>query len=376
MAMGYFAAITIATIGILRRSSLMTAVLICLYMWGLIGLNICSPDYETYNNIYISIHSLKDMFEPGFAILNIFCLDVLKLDFTCFRMVCAFIIVMFIYLTAHTYTCNVNFVLILYFIMPFILFISGIRAAIALSAASYFFKYLIALDIRYSLLKYIVGILFAASFHYCALFYLFLPICRFPIKALIAVFIVCSFGVIILFREGIIYSLISQIPFIPERVQRWFIYGTLNEYTKPKILIIMFSLQCLMLLCMEIIRINLFPVLCRTALRLTNVRLTNAGVAVWVRVNYLVLVAVPFSYLMTGFSRLFYGILLTDYAIITVAAFSLQRIHIIRGLSFSRNVFIFLFILFILTLFIFYICILHMHTVFFPSLLYQNTLFS
>ena len=376
MTMGYFVAITIATVGMLRRRSLIVSLLICLYMWALIGLNICSPDYETYNNIYISIHSLKDMFEPGFAILSIFCLDVLNLDFTGFRMVCAFIIVLFIYLTARTYTDNVNFILILYLIMPFILFISGIRAAIALSAASYFFKYLIAFDARYSLLKYVAGILFAASFHYCALFYLLLSICRFPIKVLIAVFIVCSFGVIILFREGIIYSLVSQMPIIPERLQRWFMYGTLSEYTKPKILIIMFSLQCLMLLCMEIIRVNLLPILCRMTLRLPRVSLTNTGVAVWVRVNYLVLVAVPFSYLMTGFSRLFYGILLVDYALITAAVFSLQKIHVIRGLSFSRNVFICLFILFMLTLFIFYICILHRYTIFFPSLLYQNMIFS
>lgn len=259
---------------------------------------------------------------------------------------------------------------------PFILYISGLRIALALTVASCFFKYLIESDEKYSVIKYTIGIIIAASFHYCVLFYLILPLCRMPIKPLIIVAVFASFGIIILFKEGVLFELISDLSFLPPRVQKWFIFDTLHEYTKPKVLAVMLLLQCAMICCMEIVERNLRRFVCDGGLRLPRTRLTDAGIAVWVRVNYVVLMAVPLSYIMTGFSRLFYGVLLVNYSIVGAALSILPDVCLARDVVLSKGVFILGVLMLASMFFIFYVCILYHYTTFFPSLLCNNMIFS
>ena len=53
--MGYIAAALIFISGIIFRRSVLMTIIMCLYMWMLVGLNVASPDYENYRYIYNNI---------------------------------------------------------------------------------------------------------------------------------------------------------------------------------------------------------------------------------------------------------------------------------------------------------------------------------
>ena len=377
--MGYIAAALIFISGIIFRRSVLMTIIMCLYMWMLVGLNVASPDYENYRYIYNNIFVVGPSFEPIFYFFCVLCKKYLLLSYQEFRMFYALIMVIVMYKTIKIYTKDVNFVLSLFLLMPFVGFVSGIRVGLSLLVSSYSFRYLLE-ERRFASLKYFLGILIASAIHFNSIFFVILPFCKYIKTKVLFMFLLFAPAFLLVYYNGTLYSILSLLP-LPPRALSWFLRDW-SLHIKTKVVLIMFILQISMIYLLHIAIMNFFKnrdFFKRCQLDINTINFmgfvsTSKRSTLWLRSNYLTLFLVPLYYVSVEFSRVFSGMLLVNYSILVSILIRSNYIKIFPGLIISRSVALALLVLLSLLFFSFYICILFTD-VFLPAVLQNNIIF-
>lgn len=382
--MGYIVALLIFLCGLIFRRSTIMTILMCSYMWMLVGLNVASPDYENYQYIYNNISVVGSGFEPLFRFFCVLCKEFLSLNYQEFRMLYALIMVVLIHKTVKIYTKDVNFVLSLFLLMPFLGFVSGIRSGLSLLISSYCFRYLLEYR-KFATLKYIFGILIASSVHFNSIFFIIFPLCKYIKTKIFFVLLLFTPAFLIMYYDGILYNIVALFP-LPPRVLDWFIIDW-SLHIKTKIVFVMFIFQLSMIYLLYLAFTNFFRnrkvnkqccidlnIDCN-AISFVDFMSTHKGYYTWLRSNCLALFLVPLYYVSVEFSRIFSGMLLVNYSILVSLFIRAHNIRIFSELIVSRDMFLVLLILLSLLFFIFYMCILFADT-FLPAVLQNNIIFS
>lgn len=176
------------------------------------GLNTASPDYSNYEKMfYLADTSEYAEIEYGYRLLCIIIRDI-GLSYQQFRMIFAVLYITLAYKIASRMTNNINFVLALLFICPFLSQISGLRFTLAALIACNSIPYLLE-DDKKSVIKYIAGVLIAALFHYSTLFYLIFIFARkkFSFKKLMIVLFSMTVLAFVIENTSLILSLAQSI---------------------------------------------------------------------------------------------------------------------------------------------------------------------
>jgi hypothetical protein len=158
-------------IGLIKKDSKILFYLLLLFLLLLLlGGNTSNPDRLTYINYYMNIaNGVSDSrFEYGFQILCKIS-SALGMSYDQFLFIVTFIGLALIASTIKLYTSNISYVLVLYFIYPFIWDTVQIRNFFAMSIIIYGSRYIISYQKEY--VKYIICLMIASSIHITALFY-------------------------------------------------------------------------------------------------------------------------------------------------------------------------------------------------------------
>ena len=302
-------------------------------MWIILGLNTNTPDYLNYLYMYIysdtSIYATHEMGYIWFCRL----FHSLGLTFQQFRMIYAFFYMMIVVKTIRQYTNNVNFVLVLFFIFPFLPYVSGLRNTMAAAIVCYSIHFLFERN-KKGTTKYIIGILAATLFHYSSLFYLVFLFARRKINVLFLLAIGFLVGGIATHTTILLH--IAESITANEKILTWFdmsaTHGLLHTNWKGMTVIL------------SVLGINI--VLCQWAAKVLNYRTNllnyesggdeeiclpldssadeksiynSETLKIIINANYLILLLIPGFLISLNYNRLFYGILLIDYCMFAEA---------------------------------------------------------
>ena len=312
-----FAAIMVL-LGLLFRRNRLVTFLLLFYMWALIGLNTYSPDYDTYQYIYENVLQVAS-FEPLFILFCQFG-SFNELNYQQFRMLFALVLVFIEYKAVRLYTKEINFVLSLFILFPFIFYVSGIRIGMATAIACYAFYYLFDAS-KLSGLKYVILIVTAASFQYVSLFYLFFLLVRFNVSTkTVFSFFILSPSLIILYYTGILYQFVNLFS-EDYRILHWFENNWSERYNLLLVAIIICT-QLTYLFCIEYSSRKLENFLERDGnQKYLCILMTKNGIVRLRKANYLLLLITPLYLVNIEFVRLFYGIIILEFSQMANAIF-------------------------------------------------------
>lgn len=227
--MGYLLAIGLITLGLCNKKAKWVTVLLIIYMWVLISLNTTSADYLNYQEMFEHCFDpAYALHEPGYMLLCKIC-KFLGMSFRGFRMVVATVVIFFTFKGLSYYSKNINYVLALYLIFPFVGAVSGLRSGVCMSIVLYAMRYLFSTR-KHACMKYIIWIMIAVTFHYSALFYLLYLFARNK-KVLwecwLAIAMVVIPSGILLAQKGIFYQ-IADLLTDSDKVLFWFDNANVN----------------------------------------------------------------------------------------------------------------------------------------------------
>ena len=296
------------------------------------GLNIKTPDYNNYEAMYKYCDSAQYSYvEIGFRSFCIIC-NKAGLSFQQFRMVFAALYLAITLNTIQFFTKRRNYVLALFFIWPFIGFVSGMRFAMAAAIACGSVRWLTEGSKR-GTAKYIIGIIVAAMFHYSAFFYLVFIFKRrkntTKKKMLLVGFIILT--------SALIYSplplKIFQEILKNEKLLKWVILTDMAGVVHSNILgflansFLVAGTSVLVNWAIRIIQHNKSNALSN----IRNVNLKSKAsfakilerqhlrLEVVKRISILSLLIIPGYIITSEYSRVFYGVLLLDYCVFAEA---------------------------------------------------------
>lgn len=296
------------------------------------GLNINTPDYSNYEAMYNYCDTARYAYvEIGF---RLFCIASkrLGLSFQQFRMVYATCYLILTINTITWFTTRKNFVLVLFFMWPFIGFVSGMRFAMAAAIACSCIRWLCE-DSKSGTVKYIIGIIIAAMFHYSAFFYLVFVIKKnkntTKKNILLILFIVLVSAFI---YSPLPYMLVTLI-LKNERLLKWIIlsdvagvvHSNLLGFISNSLLVVSAAVLCNW--AVLIIQHNNFQILnhlndydqkSMTVLGQTQER-HYRNFDLISRISMLNLLLIPGYIITSEYSRVFYGILLLNYCLFAEA---------------------------------------------------------
>ena len=197
---------------VLPKNKLVT-ILYLLYFWALVGLNTFTPDYESYQSKYELFIQL-DNYEIGHQALVLSC-NFIGLTYQEFRMVYAFLTVLFLFIALRKSSKYQNYILALLLLWPFVAGVSGIRQNLAnmivCCGVPCLFK-----EGKKQIVKYLFWIFLAWTIHQSSLFYLILIFARHQIgkKGKQMIIFLSIVGVFIISTT----QLIGRIPFIANNI--------------------------------------------------------------------------------------------------------------------------------------------------------------
>lgn len=170
--MAFIIPIILIITGILRPKSVLATILFVAYFIVIMGLNIKTPDYDTYEKVYdpLYITLVEDNYEIGFKGLVLLC-NYFGLSYQEFRVVVSILFSVCVVFASRKLSLYPNYLLTLLLIWPFLPGVSGLRQTLANAVMLCGIPHL-AYDDKKHLIKYVIWILLAWSIHQSALFYL------------------------------------------------------------------------------------------------------------------------------------------------------------------------------------------------------------
>lgn len=301
-------------------------VLIFIFMWILFGGNTANADYLNYKNVYDLLNQYGDYsaIEVGFRFL---CKlgNRIGLNYNQFLAVFSFIGLSLIASTVHKYTNKISAVFCLYFIYPFLLDIVQIRNFMAMAIIIFGIRYLIDNNKR-GVIKYILCVLLASTFHNTAFFYLIFAFVK--IKDYKKIITITSFAIIIgIFIYNFYPTLITKIV----ASERYTSYLSLNTKAYTKVLFLLYFLFNIVLIYYfyRVIKKNGTD----TQNNTNDNQITFADVIM--KVNILVTVSYVFLLYDVDFVRLFRNILILNYLLFEIAKTKIKITKSVSALVYS-----------------------------------------
>lgn len=306
-----------------------------LFIWLLIAGNTNNPDMLSYEYIYYTDNS---NIEPAFKLLIDFFRS-FGLEYNFFVASISVICLLLIFSSFKKYTKNLNFVIFLYMIYPFILDVIQFRNFICVSILVFSLQFLLKNDLQNKVI-FAILIILAGLFHNLYFLYLVLLLINLQnknllIKLIIALTLVFS---IIIFLNG------NKIPFLyqilPISVEKFDSYFT-ARLRFGFIVIWFFNLSYIYLL-----GYSKKQVIKNTNSYNFDVTKKYINLVFWI--NIVTIVFFPLYMVNINFYRLFRNISLINYS---VYAITVDKIMENRGKGYSLLKYVFIIILGILILF-------------------------
>jgi hypothetical protein len=329
----YITAALFSLAGFLKKHSKILTVLLFIYMWIIMGTNTYSPDFPNYEIMY---HNWMDpsysLHEPAFIALCALG-NYLGLSFIQFRMFLALIYLTLMVLTIRQYTANVNLVMTLFLVFPFLYDVSVIRNAMANIIICFAIQSLFSQK-KGSSLKYILGVGIAALFHYSCMFYIVLLLAkaRIRLRETVLLLLVVIPGGILLTYTSIPLNIARMIT-SSVKILTWL---DRSATTNTSIIGILTSSGLLMI---NLLLINRAQLLLSHKLDiqmsavsgsaadspmsgvpvLHSVMQNAESLRVFKNINIYIFLVIPFLAINLVYLRLFYAILLINYSVIAQA---------------------------------------------------------
>ncbi len=168
--LAYAIPVALFIFGIIKPKSKILSFLFILYFFVLMGLNINTPDYESYKISYQHFGTLNYTLEIGFGLMITLC-KAIGLTYQQFRMVFAAIYAFLSFVAVDRLTQYRNYVFAFFLFMPFVLNVSGIRFAMASIIVCCGIPCLMP-RCKHGLLKYIMLVLIGMTIHRAVIIYL------------------------------------------------------------------------------------------------------------------------------------------------------------------------------------------------------------
>lgn len=181
----YIITAVVSCFGIVRKKSKIVFVNFFLLMWIMFGFSYGNADYYSYLHTFENINIIDLNASVGlrftFGLFN-----KLGASYQTFLIIFSLIGLVIISKAIFKYTNNINFVLFLYLLFPFVLDITQIKNFIVTAILTYSIYYLVS-DAKFSTIKYIIFILLATMFHYASIFYLLLLIVKYFDRRMVSI---------------------------------------------------------------------------------------------------------------------------------------------------------------------------------------------
>ena len=313
MILPYLIPILLFVLGVALPKSKWVTLLFLLYFWALVGLNTFTPDYESYEEKYETF-VLLDQYEIGHQGLVLLC-NFLGFTYQEFRMVYAFLIVLFLAIALKKTSDYKNYILALLLLWPFVCGVSGIRQNLAnmivCCGVPCLFK-----DGKRQIIKYLFWIFLAWTIHRSSLFFLVLLFARkhYGNKEKRIIVFLAGIGVFIITST----QLIGNIPFIANNVvlNKWMNLSgddSADHQNLAGFVIRAFFVSCYAILVPMLANIiKRHSVLSRWANNRLNV-ISNA--------SFLLVLSIP-GYVVSGeYQRFLYGLLPLFYVVFSEFTF-------------------------------------------------------
>lgn len=174
--MAYIIPILLIILGLLFPKNKLVSLFFVVYFWVLMGLNIKTPDYDTYERLFDNVLTLYgENYEIGYTALCALG-NYLGLSFQQFRMCIGAIVALLSYLSAKRLSPFPNYILALFLFWPFVPGVSGMRQTLANIIVACGFPCLYEKN-KKGVIKYILWVVCAWSIHRSALFFIVFVLC-------------------------------------------------------------------------------------------------------------------------------------------------------------------------------------------------------
>lgn len=289
-----------------KRHSKFVFFLSFVFLWILIAGNTHNPDLQAYKNIY---YGDNRSIELGFVLLTKLFRN-MNISFEAFVAIISFFCLVMTFTTIKLYTKNLNLVMGLYMIYPFVIDAIQLRNFIATSIVIFSIRYLLRNNLK-NKLKYVFFIILAGMMHQLFFFYLLFLLIDIKkrntkIKVIVGSSLLFS---VLVFLNGNSIPLLDQIlPISPEKYRRYFStklrYGFLINWS--------FNLLYLFLINLSKKRVSQN----KNELDVSNIE-RYITLVFWI--NVVTVVFFPLYMLNVNFYRLYRNISLINYSVYAIA---------------------------------------------------------
>lgn len=214
MALGIVITLILFSIVLIWPKSKMGFALTLLFIWVLYCFATTNGDYTGYENPYNDLisKSYHMPFEPEFTFLMLIC-KLFNLPFIGFRIFCGTIFTVLLAFVINKYTKCVAMASFLFLVFPFAYFSSVMRSGISLLIIALVIDNLY-LKKKLGWLKFLIGLIFAISFHYSSIFFA-LFFFAMNTKCKMKTFLIIAFSMLLLtilfYNSGLAYEIVANI---------------------------------------------------------------------------------------------------------------------------------------------------------------------
>lgn len=346
--MSYLFSTVSLLLSFIKKQSKITMIFMFILMWILFGFNTGNADYMTYEFIYKGFYPNHEF---GFMALVKF-FNMLGFSYQHFLITISFIGLFFLIKVINKYTKNINYVLALYFIFPFMLDVVQVRNFLTMVLIICGIDFLISKE-KFSTIKYIGFVILASSIHYSSLFYLVLLVVKFLSTRQLLIFPFLSLALVALAYTNILPFIINSM-IDNTKILFWF-----QDRSKFGFLISAF-IQITGFIFIYIAYKKSFKFYKKNKVSLVNSIDMINFYEIILKINLVLFLIYPLYIFNMTFFRLYRNLLILNYiAISNIIQFAFNN-------KFERFVYQLCFIVYIILLMTYFICFSAFDTVFIP----------
>lgn len=351
----YIIPICLFVIGQFKRENKFLKWIILIYIWILMGLNTFTPDYNEYAWIYRNSTAwIVDVnVEWGFRLLCAWFYD-LGLSYEQFRMVWAAIYVLILNETISKMTKMPNAILPIFIFWPFIVYVSGIRFAMADIIVMYAITHLVR-NRKNGGRIYAFLLALAASIHSSVIFYaVFLLSRREKIRNKYIKIFMAILGISVILRFSLLDSIVNLVfseTLIGYKIIKWLSYEANTGVVHMNL--VGFSSNIVFVLAYAVIIYQMSISIInyeREAYKETKNMNEYERIKIFRNISALTLLIIPGFIITAEFIRMITGVLLVYYTV-----YARYTYGCVKTTNANRNIYSILFILITMVYMVFYL---------------------
>jgi len=347
--MQYILAIVMGLNTLFFKKSKIFFCLFLLFLWLLASFNYTIADKENYYSKYLQAGYYNGVGEGeiGFLI-SLKIGNFLGFDFSVYLAIYFLVGLLLISRFIMKYSDNIGYVVVLYFIYPFIIDVAQIRNFMAMAIILNAIPYLASIK-KIDTIKYLLLLILAVSFHYSSVFYLIFLLVKIPnIKKLVVIVtFITTIGSVLSY---VLPNLLSSIfPFLEIQFNRY-TQSSVSLYTAIGMLAYLITSLIIVYISWEKLRKN----------KEIEKKIDSKLLDVILKINITVLILYPFLLYAYEFNRIHRNILLVNYILFS------HVITVYKGRLLQSYIFRIIIITFVLLSFYYFIFYQFSDQVFFP----------